>query len=214
MFASAMVEQLARDIMERAAKKPAGQRFLAGIAGIPAAGKSTLAALVSEQINQFAGGKRAVTVPMDGFHKKNSVLLRDGNYDSKGKPETFDVDAFLAFLRRVKRFDRGICGPVYSRQQHDVIEDAYEIGDEDVAVIEGNYLFLNGGAWAAIGNLLDLKIFLAADRETALARLYARQLERTHSAEEARRHVMAVDLPNIMLVEETSSSADMVVQAE
>jgi pantothenate kinase len=213
MTESPTLGALATSIMERSAMKSAGTRFLAGIAGIPAAGKSTLATNLTETINQRAGGPMAVNVPMDGFHKKNRVLLGEGLFDRKGAPETFDAAGFAAFLERVKRFERGIRGPVYSRVVHDVVDDAYEISDQEIAIVEGNYLFLGEGNWAAIRDLLDLRIFLEADEATALERLYERQIQRTQSPKEAERHVAEVDLPNIRLVAKTRTSADIVVSA-
>ena len=51
-----------------------------GIAGPPGAGKSTLAARLTEV---FADG---VVVPMDGFHLANVELARLGHADRKGAP--------------------------------------------------------------------------------------------------------------------------------
>lgn len=95
-------------------------------------------------------GPHAVSVPMDGFHKKNWVLVQERASALKGRPQTFEVQVFLAFLRRVKRFEKGIRGPAYSRERHDVVDNAYEIGDEEIAVVEGNYLFLDDEFWADI----------------------------------------------------------------
>jgi pantothenate kinase len=162
---------------------------MVGIAGGPGAGKSTLAAAIVRNINLVAAGKRALYVPMDGFHKKAAVLESEDLSAVKGKPETFEANAFLSFLTRIKKFEKGIRGPVYSREIEDIIENAYEATDEDIAIVEGNYLFLGDMPWRAVRELLDYKIFLRVEKETALARLYERQLHGGKPQYEAELHV-------------------------
>ena len=45
-------------------------------------------------------------MPMDGFHMLNEDLVRLGRRNRKGAPDTFDVDAYVAHLERVRRQDR------------------------------------------------------------------------------------------------------------
>jgi fructokinase len=51
---------------------PPHKRCLIAIAGPPAVGKSSIATLLCEKLNQIQ--KQAAIVPMDGFHMDNATL--------------------------------------------------------------------------------------------------------------------------------------------
>jgi pantothenate kinase len=204
---------IAEAVMERSLSQPSNLRFLVGIAGGPAAGKTTIAGLLADEINRIAGSRRAIVIPMDGFHKKSAVLQIEGLLHFKGTPETFDVEAFWNFLLRLKRFERCFCGPDYSRELHDVVDGAYEVGGEDIAIVEGNYLYLDRDIWRNIRALLDLKLFIEVDLETAIKRLRLRHLRGGKSPEEMEQHMTRVDLPNFRLIEATRSVADRIIRA-
>ncbi|MDP8995995.1 MAG: zeta toxin family protein, partial [Pseudomonadota bacterium] len=79
-------------------RKASGKtRFMIGIAGPPASGKSTLA----EQLRE-ALGENAVVVPMDGFHFDDAILNARGHRTRKGAPHTYDVAGFEVLLKRIK----------------------------------------------------------------------------------------------------------------
>src|ERR1700723_391189 len=103
-----------RRLLERArslAARPA--RSILGITGPPAAGKTTLAAKLRDEL-----GAAAAYVPLDGFHLAHELLTKMGRVDRKGAPDTFDAAGYVALLRRLRdpgegvvyapRFDRGI----------------------------------------------------------------------------------------------------------
>lgn len=79
-----------------------GRRALLGLAGAPAAGKSTLARRLVAGVNDRLGEGTAAYVPMDGFHLSNAQLDRLRLRDHKGAPETFDVDGYVVLLRRLR----------------------------------------------------------------------------------------------------------------
>lgn len=203
--------ELATDILNRAGSSRRVARFMVGIAGGPGAGKSTLAVAIVRDINRIAAGKRALYVPMDGFHMKAQVLETAGLSAVKGKPETFEANAFLNFLRKIKKFEKGIRGPAYSREIEDIIENAYKTTDEDIAIVEGNYLFLDDMPWCAIRDLFDYKLFLRVEEKTALKRLYERQLHGGKTQNEAALHVHNVDLENFGLVAPSFRNADTII---
>ena len=99
---------------------PAGP--CSGIAGAPASGKSTLAALLLAELERQRPGE-AVGVGMDAFHIGHRVLVRRGQTEIKGAPETFDAARVPApaaadpdrdrhrLRARVRPGHRGLAGP-------------------------------------------------------------------------------------------------------
>src|SRR5262249_9132164 len=79
-----------------------GRRFALGIAGPPAAGKSTLAASLRNQINTQSGRRIAEVAPMDGFHLSNTTLTASGKLWRKGAPDTFAVAELAALLMKAR----------------------------------------------------------------------------------------------------------------
>ncbi len=61
-------------------------RAILGITGPPAAGKSTLAERLRDEL-----GAAAAYVPLDGFHLAHELLTERGLVDRKGAPDTFDA---------------------------------------------------------------------------------------------------------------------------
>src|SRR6185369_2313133 len=131
-----------------------GMRLIVGIAGPPAAGKSTLAGALAEALADDGGadeaGVAAVVVPMDGFHLANAELARLGLADRKGAPETFDAAGFVHLLRRLRAGEDLVYAPIYSRTLHESIGGVIPVpSDVRVVVVEGNYLLLDHGPWAS-----------------------------------------------------------------
>ena len=60
------------------------ERQLLAVAGPPTAGKSTLAAELTQRVAE--AGRTAVCVPQDGFHLDNRVLAVRGLMAVKGRP--------------------------------------------------------------------------------------------------------------------------------
>ena len=71
----------------------AGERFVVGVAGPPAAGKSTFASELKAAL-----GSRAAELGMDAFHFDDAILEARGDRSRKGAPHTFDVEAYRFIL--------------------------------------------------------------------------------------------------------------------
>ncbi|MFB8001531.1 nucleoside triphosphate hydrolase [Nocardia sp. NPDC056000] len=188
-------------------------RYALGIAGPPAAGKSTLADALRDAINSIEGEGTAEVAPMDGFHRSNLQLAEAGWTAEKGQPHTFDVAAFIESLRavRVPVGEGNIRWPQYDRALHEPVPDRITLDRCRVAIVEGNYLLLDGPGWSGVRDLLDETWYLAIKPGIAERRLYERHLRSGRSKAEARRKIADSDYPNLRLIETTRKSADLIL---
>jgi pantothenate kinase len=185
------------------------RRAILGIAGCPGSGKSTLSAALT------AGVPSTVVVPMDGFHMLNDDLVRLGRRNRKGAPDTFDVEAYVTLLDRIRHQSPGdtIMAPRYDRAASAPVPDAIAV-EPGVALVvtEGNYLLLDDGRWRAVRPLLDQVWFVDVDDTLRVPRLIARHIEFGKSPDEAREWVMRSDEANAAVVAASRSRADVVVR--
>jgi pantothenate kinase len=190
------------------------QRFLLGIAGPPGAGKTRLAETLVELIAGHRGEGFAVLAPMDGFHLPNRVLEARGLRAVKGAPETFDIEEFVLFLRRVREEPQTlVLWPQFHRELDEPTPEAIAITPlAKLVITEGNYLLLDRPSWREGRSLLDDVWYLDVARELLRKRLLERQLAGGQSEEDAIRHVDGSDLPNAELVEQSRGLADRVVR--
>ena len=121
--------------------KPKEDRTLIAIAGPPGSGKSTVAEIVTDLMNENL--MKTSLVPMDGFHLDNKTLERENLFDRKGAPETFDVKGFKELIKKL-RYKRNSSVPLFDRKLDEVVKNGRKISSEqEYIVIEGNYLLLN-----------------------------------------------------------------------
>jgi pantothenate kinase len=185
-------------------------RYLLGVAGAPGAGKSTFAE--AEVRRRAAEGIAAVVLPMDGFHLSQAELVRLGRRDRMGAPDTFDVDAFVATLERLRQ-PGTVSAPGFDRTIEEPVPDAIEIGaDIRFVLVEGNYLLHDRGGWERVRPLLDRVIFLAPDDALRRERLVARHIAFGKTPAEAEEWVARSDDANAALVAATAHRADDVVR--
>jgi pantothenate kinase len=186
--------------------------IIIGIAGPPAAGKSTFAVDLCDAINERSAAAVAQICPMDGFHHTNQTLEKIGLRRFKGRIDTFDASGYIDFLRRLKGGERGFYWPIYSRELHDVVRDGFLIRREaGIFVTEGNYLLAASDPWRELANLIDLKIYLEVQPEVMRARLTERHLRGGRSDEEARSKMAETDLPNAEFISGGRERADVVL---
>jgi pantothenate kinase len=187
------------------------RRYLLGIAGPPAAGKSTLALAMRDELNRAAGRRIAEVAPMDGFHLSNAELRRIGALHRKGEPDTFDAAGYARLLATARADgDSDVGWPTFDRNIEETVPDGVVLTPEvRIVVTEGNYLLLDTGDWAAVGPTLDEAWYLDADPAVLEARLIARHLAGGKSEDEARRKTTESDLPNAALVQRTRHRAGL-----
>ncbi|GAA4446473.1 nucleoside/nucleotide kinase family protein [Phytohabitans houttuyneae] len=206
-----MLDDLVARAAALAGARPGGERAILGIAGCPAAGKSTLAELLVGGL--AAAGVAAALVPMDGFHLADVALERLGRRARKGAIDTFDGDGYLALLRRLRTDRRRtVWAPGFARDLEQPIAGAIGVDpDARIVVTEGNYLLADATPWPDVRAELTETWFVELDEPTRRERLIARHVHFGKLPDEAASWVSTVDDPNAALVAATRGRADLLV---
>ena len=204
------------DLVDRAVALCAGGRALLGLVGCPGAGKTTVAEHLVAATRAALGDDAVAHVPMDGFHLADRQLDQLALRDRKGAPETFDVDGYVALLRRL--LDPGevrtVYAPVFERDLEQPIAGAVAVPPAArLVVTEGNYLLLDRPGWRDLSSVLHETWFVDLDTQERVRRLVARHELFGKAHRHAVDWVAAVDERNAVLVQQGRDRADLVVDA-
>ena len=201
------IQSLARLIRNKA---QAASRFMVGIAGPPASGKSTLAENLRTAL--AADGEAAIVVPMDGFHYDDAILNARGHRPRKGAPFTFDVAGFEVLLKRIRDCEPDIAIPVFDRTM-ELSRAAADIVDAKAKfiLVEGNYLLLKQPPWNQLKEFFDFSIFLNVPLKELERRLIQRWLDHGFDMAYAINWTASNDKPNMLEVINNSVTADLMV---
>lgn len=190
-----------------AMQKEKGRRILVYLAAPPAAGKSTLVSFLEQLARTTFPDCRLMSIGMDGFHRYQDDLLshttiRNGKeiplVNIKGAPETFNLSALHARIRKLKQED--VCPwPVYNRLLHNPVEHALTVSG-DIILLEGNYLLLDLPGWCALAPEADYTISITADPAQLRERLIARKCASGTAYAQAVEFVEQSDLANARLI--------------
>ena len=185
-----------------------GRRRVLAIVGSPGAGKSTLCEAIERGL-----GDQVVVAGMDGFHLDNPILLSRGRREDKGAPDTFDVDGYLAMLRRLVAAEEAITyAPRFDREIETSIGSAIAVPrDVPLVVTEGTYLLQPTGGWELVKDLVDEVWFLDLPTDVRQGRLLDRRLGHGDDEEHARDWVLRVDQATADRVDATMDRADLIV---
>jgi pantothenate kinase len=193
-----------------------GPRRMIALAGLPGAGKSTLAARLAAEVNAQAGPGAMAVLGMDGFHLSRAALERlpdpDAALARRGAPWTFDPDALAQRLHDVRAgagraavswpgFDHGVGDPVEGAE---LVPPAARL-----VLVEGLYLLYTGDGWEAVRGAFEELWYLDTPLELAMDRLARRH--RTAwgmSREAAEARIAANDRLNAEIVRATRADAD------
>lgn len=203
------IDSLAEELLPKIAD---GKRYILGITGAPAAGKSTVSTMLKERLNHLFGVVVAEVAPMDGFHKTNAELMQLGLWELKGIPTTFDASGFLEKLQAIQDDTASVGWPTFDRTIEEPTPDGVSIdAHHKLVLVEGNYLLLDIEPWNQVSQYLDEIWYVDGDEETILPRLLERHTAGGKSPEAARAKVECTDLPNALLIAQTKSSCDRII---
>lgn len=191
------------------------RKVIAYLVAPPGAGKSTLAKFLEQLSRERSNEVEPIrALGMDGYHytaayMKITTVERDGEKilmnDIKGAPETFDIDLLVDKIREARQ--DGTSWNIYDRKIHDVLPDYWNV-EEDILLIEGNYLLLKEKGWTNVRVLGDYSVFIDADPELLRERLISRKIAGGKSREEAEAFYNFSDSKNIERVLKNSARAD------
>lgn len=191
-------------------------RVVLGVTGQPGAGKSTLAEQLMARLRADLGQDAVGHLPMDGFHLADVQLDRLGRRDRKGAPHTFDVDGYVAALRRLHdEPERTLFAPGFERDLEQPIDAAIAILPSAALVVtEGNYLLVPDGGWERVRPWLAETWYVDAEPDVRRERLVRRHEEFGKTPDAARAWVELVDDPNAELIGATRRHADLVIRLD
>lgn len=186
-----------------------GRRLL-GLAGAPAAGKTTLATAL---VNALAD--RAICVPMDGFHLSQRQLERLGRASRKGAPDTFDSEGYRALLKRIRpaaAAGETVYAPGFYREIEEPIAASLAVTpDIPLVITEGNYLLLADAPWPRVAEQLDAVWYLNTTTKRREDWLLTRHMHYGRSLSQARAWIAATDRPNAERITPTAQRADRIL---
>lgn len=191
------------------------RKVIAYLVAPPGTGKSTLAQFLEQLSREHSKEVDVVrALSIDGYHYTAAYMNvktveRDGEQvlmrDIKGAPETFDLDLLVDKIREVRQ--EGTNWNIYDRKIHDILPDYWSVED-DIILLEGNYLLLKESGWTNVRVLADYSVFIEAEPYLLRERLINRHVAGGKSREAAERFYDFSDSKNIERVLKNSARAD------
>ena len=180
--------------------------------GKPGSGKSTFTKYLKNKSNRDL----VSIVPMDGFHLSNRILKELGRSDRKGAPDTFDVEGFVALLRRIRsETESDIYYPVFNRSMEESIAAQGVITPKTrLVIVEGNYLLHDQSGWEQVRELLHETWMIDIDNDKRIARLISRHVSFGRDPESAKLWAKGSDEANANLIEGSAHKADFIVRSD
>lgn len=215
-FSEAAIEEIFMPFLHELTdlKLTLDRKVIAYLVAPPGSGKTTLSKFLEQLSRERNEVDDIRALGMDGYHYTAAYMnvtkvKRDGEEilmrDIKGAPETFDVDLLVDKIREVR--SEGTNWNIYDRKIHDVLPDYWSVED-DIILIEGNYLLLKEAGWTNVRVLADYSVFVDAPREILRERLINRKIAGGKSREEAERFFDFSDGRNVDRVLKNSARAD------
>lgn len=220
-FSKAAVEEIFMPFLHELTdlKMTMDRKVVAYLAGPPGVGKSALAKFLEQLSREKSNEVEPIrALGIDGYqftaaYMNITKIERDGEEilmkNVKGAPETFDLDLLIEKIREVRQ--DGTDWNIYDRKIHDILPDFWSVED-DIVLIEGNYLLLKDSGWTNVRVLADYSVFIDAEPEILRERLINRKIAGGNSREEAEKFFDFSDSKNIARVLKNSGRADEIWQ--
>lgn len=198
-----MEQQLDRLLEKTWAKlrtTPDTSRLMIATSGIPGSGKTGLARMMANRINQLYSAENpglpliATAIPMDGYHLTRAQLAQmpDPVFAAarRGAAFTFDGEKFLRLVQALRQpltpESHNLYAPSFDHAVKDPVENDIVIPPTSRAIFfEGNYLSLDKEPWNEAAKLMDELWFVDVDFETARKRLIRRHVQAGIAKDEA-----------------------------
>ncbi|KAI0344038.1 P-loop containing nucleoside triphosphate hydrolase protein [Trametopsis cervina] len=233
-----VINELAHFLSRGFAETPQTERYIVGIAGVPASGKTTLAQKLVHRTNQLLRERSqepgetvkdvAALIGMDGWHLTRAQLDAFPNaklaHDRRGAHWTFDGDAYVAFVQALRQplpqspsaDEPVIYAPSFSHELKDPTPRAVAVHPHHrLIIIEGLYSFLSIEPWVQAGKLLNERWWVELSEEEAKARLVLRHVFTgvAKDAEEAEWRARENDAPNGRFIKENMLEPTRVIHS-
>ncbi len=205
-------DELAAELLDRAAGLTGGAQFWLGLAGGPGSGKSTLAAALKARLE-----KSLVVIPLDGYHYYRSELdeMEDPveAHVRRGAPFTFNATRFMNDLIAARSSGQGSF-PAFEHRARDPVENDIQLSrTHRIVLVEGNYLLLNTAPWCRLREkVFDETWFLDVPVQECKRRVMERHMKIGLSEAQARQRVVTNDGINAELIaRESPANADRII---
>ena len=140
--------------------------FIIGISGSVAVGKSTTSRLLQTLLSRTDEKASVQLVTTDGFLYPNEILEEKGLLHRKGFPESYDMEALLAFLDALKKGQESQI-PLYSHEIYNIVPNQEQtVPIADYIIVEGINVFQNPqNNHLYITDYYDFSIYVDAEVE-------------------------------------------------
>lgn len=118
--------------------KKINKPFIIGIAGPVAVGKSTVSRLIETLLKSLCPTLKVQLITTDDFLYPNRELKKRDLMDSKGFPESYNIEKLIDFLSDINSGQKEVFYPLYSHKLSDIVPENYgKITNPDILIIEG-----------------------------------------------------------------------------
>jgi len=191
------------------------KRFLIGITGESACGKSTLCEQIERTIKHF--GLPVSIICADNYFNDISDLikqhgdfdsLRDNGYDVDS-PESFQLDLFKNHLEAISQGQDIKCPKYLANGTGISVQDSIHVSSQKIVVVEGMATMYKDAK-----DIFDIKIYVEANNEERKERFFRRALDRNQTQENAQKHWDYIQIAGEKYIQPFKNEADMILSGD